>query len=386
MIKTIVPCQALEVKQFVSENLAEDLHKKRQSSLADGVLGVLTNQSLKPAEIGRGLAQAKGLLPKHAIKQVNRLLANDAINSSEQQSHLARLLIGHRKRIVVAMDWTVFAKDSQMTITLRLITKHGRATPLLWKTVSSIGLKGHKNGHVFFLLEKLKRLVGDSTQVIVLADREFGTLNNMKNLKDELGLDYILRIKRNFTISDCRKIKKQLAHEWLNRNEAVCVDDAFITVQEYQVNKVVICQEADMKDMWVLACSLKNIATQTILTYYGKRWGTETSYRDEKDLNFGLGMKKARIKNSQRRDRLFLLSAIAIIFLTLIGAASEIIGFDKYIKANTSPKRTHSLFTQGLILLKLMPKLAEQWNTALVQAIEHLVGGMNYISDEQYVV
>ena len=98
-----------------------------------------------------------------------------------------------------------------------------------------------------------------------------------------------------------------------------------------------------MKDMWVLACSLKHIATQTILKYYGKRWSTESSYRDEKDLQFGLGMKKARVKKTQRRDRLFLISAIAIILLTLIGAASEMIGFDRYIKANTIHKRTHSL-------------------------------------------
>lgn len=386
MIKAIVPNQALEVKQFIQANLADDLHQKRQASLADGVLGVLTSQSLKPADIGRGLAEAKGLLPKHTVKQVDRLLSNKAIDSTIQQSYLTRLLIQNRQRIVVAMDWTVFAKDQHMTITLRLITRHGRATPLLWKTVSAVGLKGHKNDYVFMLFEKLKRIVDDSTQVIILADREFGTLNNMKKLKDELGFDYILRIKRNFTIADCDKTKKQLAHEWLDKNDAICVDDAFITVQEYQISKVVICQEPNMKEMWVLACSLKDIATKTILKYYGKRWSTETSYRDEKDLNFGLGMKKARIGDIQRRDRLFLLSAIAIILLTLMGAASEVIGFDRYIKANTSPKRTHSLFTQGRILLKLMPRLAGQWQNSLIQAIENLFVEMNNVSGEQFVV
>ncbi len=89
----------------------------------NGILGVLTSQSLKPADIGRGLAQAKGLLPKHAVKQTDSLLPNKGINSQEEQSHLARLLLGNRKRITVAMDWTVFAKDGQMTITLRLITR-----------------------------------------------------------------------------------------------------------------------------------------------------------------------------------------------------------------------------------------------------------------------
>jgi hypothetical protein len=93
------------------------------------------------------------------------------------------------------MDWTVFAKDGHMTITLRLITNHGRATPLIWKTVSVDGLKGNKNKHVSSLLEKLRTIVPESTQVILLADREFGTLNQMKHIKEALKFDYILRVK-----------------------------------------------------------------------------------------------------------------------------------------------------------------------------------------------
>ncbi len=33
-------------------------------------------------------------------------------------------------------DWTEFDADNQSTIALYLVTKHGRATPLLWKTVA----------------------------------------------------------------------------------------------------------------------------------------------------------------------------------------------------------------------------------------------------------
>lgn len=117
MIMPIVACQGPEVKQFIKTNLSEDLHKKRQISLANGVLGVLSSQSLKQADIGRGLAQVKGLFPKHAIKQVDRMLSNKDIHSHKEQIHLARLLLGNRKRITVAMDWTVFSKDAQMTIT-----------------------------------------------------------------------------------------------------------------------------------------------------------------------------------------------------------------------------------------------------------------------------
>jgi len=386
MIKPIVSPEMSEVKQFLTAQLSTDIHSKRIASLSDAVTGVLTSQSLQLSKIGEGLAEAKGLLPKHAKKQVDRLLSNDGIDTGVCQHTLAQLLISCRSRIAVAMDWTVFAKDKQMTLTFRLVTKHGRATPLLWQTVSTVGLKGNKIKYVFRLFEKLRRIVSSDTQVIVLADREFGILKNMRMLKETLGFDYILRIKRNFTVTDSRKEIKKLAHEWLDENTPVCVDDAYITVQEYKVHKVIICKEPDMKEMWCLACSVENIATKTILKYYGKRWGTETSYRDEKDLQFGFGLKKSRIRNIERRDRVLLLSAIAIIFLTLLGAASEAVGFDKYIKANTTTYRTHSLFTQGRIILRLAPTLRERWLRPIVTELMQLYKGLAFITDEQYVI
>jgi hypothetical protein len=44
-------------------------------------------------------------------------------------------LIGARKEIGVAMDWTDFNRDGQATLAPNLATGHGRATPLLWLTV-----------------------------------------------------------------------------------------------------------------------------------------------------------------------------------------------------------------------------------------------------------
>lgn len=385
MIKTMIPINPLEAKPFLFFPFTSELHAKRLTSLSDAMMGAMMSHSLQPSKMGDGLAEAKGLLPKHARKQVDRFISNKGIDDERCQIQLARSLISNRKRIIVAMDWTVFAKDGHMTITLRLITTHGRATPLLWKTVSVKGLKGHKNEYVFSLLDKLKRIISKETEVIVLADREFGTLNQMKKMKDELNFDYILRIKRNFTITDKQGIKK-LAFEWLNKKAPRCIDDGKITIQDYPVKKVVIAKEQGMKAMWCLACSLSNIATQTILNLYGKRWSTETSYRDEKDIYFGMGLKKARIKCVARRERLLLISAIIIIFLTLLGAASEAAEFDKFLKSNTVKRRTHSLFTQGKLLLKLLHKLPDKWKNKIMPEFQQLCQQARDISIEQFVI
>jgi hypothetical protein len=126
--------------------------------------------------------------------------------------------------------------------------------------------------------------------------------------------------------------------------------------------------------------------TQSIINYYGKRWGTECSYRDEKNLRFGFGLKTAKISSIQRRDRLLLISAIAIIFLTLLGAASEVIGFDKYIKANTVKRRTHSLYTQGKIILNLLKNMKSYWFEQLNYEMRNLTKSMVVITDDQYFI
>ena len=69
----------LQVHAFVVELLGEDVHATRVLSFARGVVGVLHAAALG-VHIGRGLADAMGLSPKHAIKQVDRLLGNPGVN------------------------------------------------------------------------------------------------------------------------------------------------------------------------------------------------------------------------------------------------------------------------------------------------------------------
>ena len=64
-----------------------DLHAKRILSSTNATLGVIKTASLAVNTIGQGLALARGLLTKHAIKQVDRLLSNEGIDIDAALRH-----------------------------------------------------------------------------------------------------------------------------------------------------------------------------------------------------------------------------------------------------------------------------------------------------------
>ena len=105
------PHQALgfhEVNRFLDGRFDGDLHAKRVLSLANATLGVIRTASLAVNTIGQGLALARGLVTKPAIKPVDRLLSNQGIDIDAALRHGVPSVVGPRPSIKVAMDWTAF--------------------------------------------------------------------------------------------------------------------------------------------------------------------------------------------------------------------------------------------------------------------------------------
>src|SRR3954453_3482658 len=163
----------VEVRSFVGDVYGADLHAKRIDSLSGATLGVMQSASLAVAMIGQALAQARGLVTKHAIKQVDRMLSNAGIDVGDSFARWVPHQIGQRRDILVAMDWTDFDHDDQSTLALHLVTGHGRALPLLWLEVWKDELKDHRNAFADAGLRRLAELVPSGCRVTILADRGF---------------------------------------------------------------------------------------------------------------------------------------------------------------------------------------------------------------------
>jgi hypothetical protein len=369
------------VHRFLAGLFEGDLHAKRVLSLANATLGVIRTASLAVHTIGHGLALARGLLSKHAIKQGDRLLSNPGIDIDAVLRHWVPVVVGSRSCINVAMDWTEFDACGQATLMLSLLTRHGRATPLVWLTVDKATLKDRRNAYEYQALVRLADALPTNIKVCIVADRGFGDQKLYRVLTEELAFDYVIRFRGNITVTAASG-EVRTAAAWVGPGgRARVLRGAAVTAECYQVGTVLCVHDRAMKQAWCLATSTTDATAKALMSLYGKRWSIECTFRDTKDLRFGLGMASVRVSTPDRRDRLWLLNALALALLTRLGAAGEALGYDRHLKSNTTKRRTHSLFRQGCLLYQLIPTMPEHRLLPLVKRFAAILAEIPVFAD-----
>lgn len=362
----------LRVAETINRIFEDDLHARRVVSLANGVVGVLDAAVLSIHAIGRGYAHATNHSEKHGVKQTDRMLGNPGIDVWSLFRPWAEFVVGERKEIVLALDWTEFDADDHATLAGYLITSHGRATPLIWMTVRKSTLEGKRNDYEYRLIERLHECLAADVKITVLADRGFGD-QKLYALLQTLGWDFVIRFRGVIQVEDASGERKPAA-KWLPpTGRATMIRGARVTRTRAAVPAVVVVHAPRMKEAWCLATTLAESKAAEIVKLYGRRFTIEETFRDQKNLRFGLGLSATHIGKTDRRDRLLLLAAIAQALLTLLGAAGEACGLDRLMKTNTSKKRTMSLLNQGINLYAAIPMMGEDRLAPLMKAYDKVV-------------
>lgn len=358
-------------RAFVEEVFGDDMHALRVLSLANGVAGALRAATLSVHAIGQAYAELARTTAKSGVKQIDRLLSNDGVRLTDVLGRWARFAVGETGKVVLALDWTEFDADDHATLAAYMVTTHGRAMPVAWRTVVKSSLRDHRMRIELGLLEDLQRWIAPDVEVTLLADRGFGSAEFYASL-DALGWDYVIRFRAGIHVTAAGESKP--ASEWLlPSGRATAIRDAKVTVAEVPVGAVVTVKAAKMAEPWFLATSLRDAPAADVVKLYGRRFTIEETFRDVKDLHFGMGLSATHIRSAARRDRLLLLVAMAHTLLTLLGAASEKSGLDRYLKTNTVKRRTLSLFRQGAYWYRCLPTMRDEWFERLMAAYDEIV-------------
>ena len=359
-----------ELDELMEEVFGGAIHAQRVASLRDGVDGVLHAASLGVRAIGQGLAIANGLAPRHAIKQVDRLLSNPQLMREEVARCWVRFVVAKRKELLVNFDWTEFQDSDQAMIVLGTQTEHGRSTPLVWKTVTHSELKDQRNAHEDELLGLFADVLPPGVRVTVVADRGFSDIKLYRFLK-ELGFEYIIRF-RGVVFVESADGERRNAKDGLGAGGRMRVlRGTRVTAEGQPVPMVVCVQQQQMQEPWLLASSRSDLTGTAITRRYGKRFTVEETFRDVKNPHLGLGLKQTVMERNDRRDALFLLAVLAHTLLTLLGKAGAELGMARWLGA-TRP-RQYSRFRQGQMRFDLIPTMERQRLRPLLQRFGQLL-------------
>jgi hypothetical protein len=246
-----------QTREFVGE-LMPDMHALRVVSLANGVVGVLNAAVLSIHAIGQAYAKVAKIRPKSGIKQVDRTLSKDKVAVDDVLANWVPFVIGAREQVVVLLDWTEFPEDDQATLCAYVATRHGRATPLAWKTVPKKQRKGRRTSIEQDFVTKLHSWVEPHVQVTLVADRGFGG-QGLYELLLLYGWDFVIRFRGNILVEHAGD--KRRAVDWLGaQGRAKMLRNVRVTDDGFEVPAVVVVHDRRMKDVWCLATSLKNKA------------------------------------------------------------------------------------------------------------------------------
>ncbi|HNZ25043.1 MAG TPA: transposase, partial [Polyangiaceae bacterium] len=187
-------------------------------------------------------------------------------------------------------------------------------------------------------------------------------------LLQTLGWDYAIRFRQAICVTNAQRQTKPAVQWLLPNGRARMLKDVKVTTDNTAIPAVVVAKAKDRKEPWCIATSRSDLTASQVVKLYARRFRIEERFRDTKDIHFGMGLSATHIGSPVRRDRLLFLAAFAFVLLTLLAEAGERAGLDRYLKANTSKKRTMSLYNQGFYWFMAIPNMKEERLERLVTA------------------
>ena len=290
------------------------LRRSQSKTLSELAVAACSMNRASLAELGRCLADKASTRVKHCIKRVDRFLGNARIEPPEAMRGLIEWLARPRKKLLVIMDWVEIRSFPCIVLAARI---KGRAVPLLWSVCRDGDLYRSRNNLEYALLQLLRTMVPDSTQVLVLADRGFGRAEMARECQG-LKFDFLIRIKPDVYVQHPDYTGKLLDLPVREGFQKVYRNVQYRKQRPVVANVAVVWPPQE-EEPWFLLTSLPRLQGVKLTKVYAKRMSIEEYFRDAKSLRNGFALRLTLIQDPRRLERLLLILAIAYLLLVAIG-------------------------------------------------------------------
>jgi Transposase DDE domain len=349
------------VLQFVTD-LVKSWDERRALCLGRLVYALMRGGRLGVAEIGRHIPTST--TDKHHIKAVDRFLGNEKLDLYIVWSALLRLAAYKHDRLDVLLDWTDLGDGFE--VLKATVSYGGRSQPVAWVTTK----KGHygrsRNLFETNFCKAIRAQLPAGVELVIIADRGFARASLFRALT-KAGIHFIIRARKDVHLIHGRGTGA-LENRSIARGQIRDLVDARYGKDAHVLVRCVITfghgtKRNKPKRPWYLITDLgpESRMAATVVDAYRLRMRIEHNFRDHKSMRFGFQLRSVHLTTCDRYDRLLAIAAVAMLLLVNLGAYVEKLGLHRGFKANTDPKRTHSLLRLGLNYISRLRLRMPRW-------------------------
>jgi hypothetical protein len=294
-----------------------DAHGHQQKAVSDFVRALVMVQSCCQATLARFFDNFEA-----ASKRLSRLLHNSRLEGEELTLAHARTLVQQLPVagiVRLSLDWTTEETQHLLVASVRV---GSRAVPVYWRAYqdSELAERMSRYEREFVRLLFVQVLDGVARRRFILtADRWFADVD-LLDLLNELGISYVIRTKSSYKVRLDGQWHKLGSLPWRGNQRRRAWGR--VRYAETDPRRVYLTQARarDTKGRWGVWHLLSNrpLSALRAAQEYARRFTCEEGFRDGKRL---LGFAEARIKCIKAWARMFVLVAMALLILTLLGCA-----------------------------------------------------------------
>jgi ribosomal protein L34 len=361
------------------------MHTKRAGALLRASAALLRGGTTSLSAIALRLGGATTL--KHRLKSVDRLLGNTGLQQQRWEVYrsLAQRWGEHLPQILVVIDWSDLTRDQRWQLLRASVAIEGRALTL-YEEVHPQKRLNNAQVHRRFL-RRIHAMLPAGCTPIVMTDAGFHA--PWFKAVAGLGWQFIGRIRgRNCLRLDndglwiaardlygsARMQARDLgpgAYARTNPVEVRAVLAKRPSKGRHRLNiygakrtaRVSARNARSAREPWLLVSSrgLAHLSAEGVVALYSQRMRIEQSFRDTKNLRFGLGLEVARSRSARRLEILLLIAHLAGFVQRLIGESAKQHQLElQFMATRRADRREISVLTLGRRILNASPRHLKQ--------------------------
>jgi hypothetical protein len=287
-----------------------------------------------------GMHLPRDAKPESVGQQFRRWLKNSSLNPRLIYDPVARQIVGRMRcrRLRIQIDRVQIKR--RQNVLLMSVWYRRRAIPLAWICLPHRGQSHYR--HWVELLDYLENLLADGMTVIILADREFGSVDRLRYVEKKRWA-YAIRVKGNVEFYDPAWGQP---FDWLTLKRIApaigtqyALTDIKLTKTELYSIHLACAWAVGSDEPWFIATNLSQPIQA--LKEYRRRFGCEELFSDLKKRGFN--WQDSLIRDPQRFARLLLALALLTVFLLTLGRQLRLQHDDLEV-TSPSHRRRLSLF------------------------------------------